>query len=335
MSNVFLPLILAFVIALGVIFYVILDGFDLGIGILFPWVRDHEHRSVMINSIAPVWDGNETWLVFGAATLYGAFPLAYSTLLPILYMPIMVMLGSLVFRGVAFEFRGKAHKTRFLWDLAFSGGSIAAAFCQGLILGTFVLGHFVQGTDFFYSWLTPFSFMTGIAVVFGYALLGSTWLLIKTEGSLQRDMYQASKMLLAIVAFFMLAVSLWTPFLHPDIKYRWFTLPDFFYLLPLPLLSIVAVLLAFYFINRPSPKTEKWPFILSIALFFFAYCGLGISMWPYIVPRQITFWEAASQSYTLKFQLVGTIILLPVLIAYSIFAYRVFRGKVHPDVGYH
>lgn len=336
MTDTLLPLIWAFLIAIGVILYVILDGFDLGIGILFPWVRDHKHRSIMINSIAPVWDGNETWLVFGGAALYGAFPLAYSTLLPTLYMPIMVMLGALVFRGVAFEFRAKAFKSRFLWDLAFAGGSTAAAFCQGLILGTFIQGQFqFHGLMKSYIWLTPFSMITGIAVVFGYALLGSTWLIMKTEGGLQRDMYQAAKILLFGVAAFMFIVSIWTPFLHNDIFNTWFVIPNFFYLLPLPLLTLIVTLYETYCLNRPDTTHEKMPFVMTILLFILCYIGLGISTWPYIVPRELTFWEAASNTTSLRFLLVGTIILMPLLITYSIYAYRVFRGKVHSDMGYH
>ncbi|MBA2653617.1 MAG: cytochrome d ubiquinol oxidase subunit II [Gammaproteobacteria bacterium] len=334
--NNMLPLIWAGLIAFGVIVYVILDGFDLGIGILFPWVQDHEYRSIMMDTIAPVWDGNETWLVFGGATLYGAFPLAYSTLLPALYMPIMVMLGSLVFRGVAFEFRIKAHKSLFLWDLAFAGGSTMAAFCQGLILGTFIQGYFlIPGSAEAYGWLTPFSMATGIAVVFGYALLGSTWLIMKTENNLQKTMYQAAKILLFCVAVFMFIVSIWTPFIHPDIKIRWFSLPNFFYLLPLPAATIMTTLYAAYCLKHPTGKKEGLPFILSVLLFIFGYIGLGISTWPYIVPRQLTLWEAAANPKTLLFQLVGAIILLPLLITYSIYAYTVFRGKVHAGSGYH
>lgn len=331
--NDILPLLWAFIVAFAVIMYVILDGFDLGIGILFPWISDVHSRDLMINSIAPVWDGNETWMVLGGACLYGAFPLAYSTLLPVLYMPIMVMLGALIFRGVAFEFRFKAERTRLLWDVAFSGGSAVAAFCQGLILGTFVQGYIIYtGMDDSFIWFTPFSIMTGVAVVVGYALLGATWLILKTEGELQNVMYQAAKILLFGVSFFIAVVSLWTPFIHQEIKERWFSYPNFFYLLPLPLITGVAVIFAAYSLYK---RYEKWPFILSISLFIFSYLGLGISIWPYLVPRQLTFWEAAANDSSLLFQLVGTLILLPVLVTYSIYAYRVFKGKVTAEFGYH
>jgi cytochrome d ubiquinol oxidase subunit II len=266
----------------------------------------------------------------------GAFPIAYSTLLPELYMPIMIMLGALVFRGVAFEFRMKAFRSKFLWDLAFCGGSTAAAFCQGLILGTYLQANILfEEANPHYVWLTPFSMITGLAVVSGYALLGSTWLIMKTEGNLQKDMYQAGRVLLMIVALFMFIVSVWTPFIHPDIHQRWFSLPNFFWLLPLPIATLLATLYAGYCLQHPGRCSEKLPFILIILSFIFCYIGLGISTWPYIVPRQLTIWEAAANPKTLIFQLVGAIILLPLLITYSIYAYRVFKGKVHPDVGYH
>jgi cytochrome d ubiquinol oxidase subunit II len=336
MVTQLLPLLWAGIIAFAVIMYVILDGFDLGIGILFPWLRDQQHRNIMINSIAPVWDGNETWMVFGGASLYGAFPIAYSTLLPILYMPIMVMLGALIFRGVAFEFRVKADKSRFLWDLAFSGGSTLAAFCQGLVLGTFVQGYVLNPSPGeAYVWFTSFTVMTGVAVVAGYALLGATWLIMKTENDLQKDMYQVAKVLLFCIAIFIGIVSVWTPFIHADIYDRWFSLPNFFYLLPLPILTALTILYAAYCLHHPTKTNERLPFILCICLFVFSYIGLCISSWPYLVPREITFWEAASSDKSLIFLLIGTIILLPVLITYSIYAYRVFKGKVTSEHGYH
>jgi cytochrome d ubiquinol oxidase subunit II len=281
--NTYLPVIWAGIIFFGIIMYVILDGFDLGIGILFPWIDSHQHRDIMMNSVAPVWDGNETWLVLGGAALYGAFPLVYSTLLPILYMPIMVMLAALIFRGVAFEFRFKAHKSRFLWDVAFTAGSTMAAFCQGLILGTYIHGYTSNPSyyvlDYYYVWFSPFSIMTGIAVVVGYALLGATWLIMKTEGELQKEMYHVAKILLIGISFFTFLVSVW--------------------------------------------------------LFIFSYIGLGISVWPYLIPRSITIWQGAANPSSMLFLLVGTLILLPLLLGYSIYAYRVFRGKVTHEQGYH
>jgi cytochrome d ubiquinol oxidase subunit II len=336
MMHLYLPVIWAGIIGFGIMMYVILDGFDLGIGILFPWIDDKEQRDIMMNSVAPVWDGNETWLVLGGAALYGAFPLVYSTLLPILYMPIMVMLAALVFRGVAFEFRFKARRSRFLWDVAFTVGSTIAAFCQGLILGTYVHGYTSNPSyyalDYYYVWFSPFSIMTGIAVIVGYALLGATWLIMKTEGALQKEMFHVAKILLVGISFFIFLVSIWTPFIDPTLAQRWFSLPNFFYLSPLPLLTLISVLYAAYALNR---RYERKPFILCISLFIFSYIGLGISVWPYMIPRSITIWQGAAPLNTQLFLLVGTLILLPILLGYSIYAYRVFRGKVTTDQGYH
>lgn len=329
-----LVFIWAGLIAFAIFMYVLLDGFDLGIGILFPWVESEQYRNLMINSIAPIWDGNETWLVFGAAALYGAFPLAYSTLLPHLYIPLMIMLIALVFRGVAFEFRVKAEKSQILWDVAFSGGSILATFCQGLVLGTFVQGYILPTAHPYgiYNWFTPFSIMTGLALICGYALLGATWLIIKTENELQEMMFHTARLFLVAVACFLALVSLWTPFVDPDIYDRWFSLPNLFYLSPLPIAAGIVILLNGYAIQQ---RWEKAPFILSMLTFLLAYAGIGISTWPYIVPRQITFWEAASTVKVLNFFLVGVAILMPILLAYTIYNYWVFRGKVHIEMGYH
>lgn len=323
-----LPLLWAGLLSFVVIMYVILDGFDLGVGILFPFVKTHENRDILMSSISPVWDGNETWLVLGAAFLYGAFPLAYSTLLPTLYMPITIMLAALIFRGVAFEFRFKANlKTFALWDGAFFFGSILSAFCQGLILGTFVLGYGDKNVSTLepYHWFTPFTIMTGIAVVIGYVLLGATWLIAKTVGDLQTTMYRYAKIALLTVAIFMGIVSLWTPLAVPEIWNRWFTLPNFWYLLPLPVITGVAFIGAWYSLHQ---KREFLPFWISVSLFVLAYIGFCISDWPYIIPRHTTIWEAAAPENSLKFLLVGAIILLPILIGYTAYAYNVFRGKV-------
>jgi len=330
-----LILIWAFIISFAIIMYVLLDGFDLGIGILFPFIRDHHHRDIMMSTVAPVWDGNETWLVLGAAALYAAFPIAYSTLLPALYMPLMILLAALIFRGVAFEFRFKAHKTRIIWDIAFAGGSTIAAFGQGVVLGTFVKGYgdALPSTLPTLAWLTPFSITTGIAVVCGYALLGATWLIIKTEGELQKEMYRAAGFLLAVVSIFLVVVSIWSPLLSYPIYLRWFTLPNFAYLSPLPILTGISILANFYFLYKRAP--ERMPFILSICLFIFAYIGFCISSWPYIIPHSVEVWNAASPPTTLKFTLVGVAILLPVLLIYTVHSYHVFRGKVTSGEGHY
>jgi cytochrome d ubiquinol oxidase subunit II len=317
----------AVIISFIIMMYVLLDGFDLGIGILFPWIKKGLHRDIVMSSVIPVWDGNETWLVFGAAALYAAFPIVYSTLLPTLYMPLMILLVSLIFRGVAFEFRFKAQRSQFVWDIAFAVGSTLAAFTQGIILGTFVKGYgdHLPLAHSAYQWLTPFSVFTGFAVVCGYALLGATWLIIKTEGSLQDQFYKLAKFLLGLLAFFLVVVSMWTPFVDPRIMQRWFSLPNFFYLSPLPILAIAVVLYNFYCLHT---RKEKSPFVLSMGIFIFAYIGFCISTWPYIIPHVVPVWEAAAPPSTLKFILVGTAILLPILLIYTIYSYHVFRGKV-------
>lgn len=329
----FLILTWATIISLIIMMYVLLDGFDLGVGILFPWIKSSEYRDIMMSTVVPVWDGNETWLVFGAAALYAAFPIAYGILLPTLYMPIMILLIALIFRGVAFEFRFKAHKSQFIWDIAFAAGSIVAAFIQGIILGTFVKGYgnHLPLPHSAYHWLTPFTIFTGIAVVCGYALLGATWLIIKTQDELQARMYKAAKVLLVIVAFFLVSVSIWTPIVEPQVMHRWFSLPNFYYLSPLPILTILMVFYNFYCLHN---KKERHPFILTISLFVLSYTGFCISAWPYIIPHVLPVWEAAAPPSTLKFILVGAAIILPILFIYTLYSYHVFRGKVKTVIHY-
>jgi cytochrome d ubiquinol oxidase subunit II len=329
-----LTLIWALVIASGVMVYVMLDGFDLGVGILFPLAPEAAHRDRMMNSVAPVWDGNETWLILGGAGLLAAFPVAYAVLLSSLYVPIMLMLTALIFRGVAFEFRFKAKQSRFLWDIAFSGGSTVAAFCQGIVLGAVVQGLDVVdqryvGGDF--DWLTPFTLFTGVAVVLGYGLLGATWLIMKTDGLLQHWCYrQADRLWLAVLAC-LLIVSLWTPLMQPEIRERWFSLPNLFYLAPIPL---AAVLVALHGSRALVERHEQAPFWDSLALFLLGYVGLVVSIWPYIIPRAVTFWEAASPPASQEFALIGVILFLPIVIFYTVMGYRIFAGKVS-DAGYH
>ncbi|HAZ61888.1 MAG TPA: cytochrome d ubiquinol oxidase subunit II [Gammaproteobacteria bacterium] len=329
-----LPFIWALVIATGVVVYVMLDGFDLGVGILFPLAPESAHRDRMMNSVAPVWDGNETWLVLGGAGLMAAFPVAYAVLLSSLYVPIMLMLTALIFRGVAFEFRFKARQSRFLWDIAFSGGSTVAAFCQGIVLGAVVQGldvvdqRYVGGP---FDWLTPFTLFTGFAVVLGYGLLGATWLIMKTDGLLQHWCYrQADRLWVAVLAC-MLIVSLWTPLMEPEIRDRWFSLPNLFFLAPVPL---AAVIVALYGSRALVERREQAPFWASLALFLLGYVGLVVSIWPYIIPRAVTFVAASSPPASQEFALIGVVLFLPVVIFYTVMGYRIFAGKVS-DAGYH
>jgi len=325
-----LILVWAIVISFAIFMYVLLDGFDLGIGILFPWIKSHQERDIMISTILPVWDGNETWLVFGGASLYAAFPLAYSTLLPALYLPLILMLVALIFRGIAFEFRFRVKNKSRIWDISFAAGSITAAFSQGLIVGTFVqgFGHSLPVNASAYSWFTPFSVMTGIAVIIGYALLGSSWLIIQTVGELQERMYRIAKRSLIALTVMLIIVSLWTPFIEPSIMTRWFSLPNIFYLAPLPVLSGATLIYNFYSLNKRNVQNERLPFLLTTLLFIFSYLGFCISDWPYIIPHAVTLWDAASPPSSLKFTIVGVIILLPFLLGYTFYSYHVFRGKV-------
>ena len=330
-----LPFIWAGIIAFAVLAYVIVDGFDLGVGILFPLLKTTHDRDVAMNSVAPVWDGNETWLVLGGGGLYAAFPLAYAVVLPALYAPLIAMLLGLVFRGVAFEFRWRTERGRALWDWAFAGGSMLAALCQGIALGALVQGIKVSGRAYgggWYDWLTPFSLMTGLALVTGYALLGATWLVMKTTGDLQQ---QARRFALAsgagTVALIGI-VSLWTPFLNPVFMSRWFAFPAIFYTLPVPLAVAGMTVLLFRGLRAGR---DAQPFIAALGLFVLSYIGLGISLYPEIVPPSITIWQAAAPVKSLEFLLIGTLILVPIIVVYMAHAYWVFRGKVDIASGYH
>jgi cytochrome d ubiquinol oxidase subunit II len=331
-----LPLIWALLIAAAVFLYVVLDGFDLGLGILFPTARSATERDVMMNSVAPVWDGNETWLVLGGGGLYAVFPLAYAILMPALYAPIFAMLFGLVFRGVVFEFRFKSsEQRRWIWDIAFFLGSLTAALAQGIILGAIVQGIAVEGRAYaggWLDWLTPFSVMTGVAVVIGYALLGATWLVWKCEGPMQ-DHFRGLALTLMFAMLAMIGiVSLWTPALDPAIAARWFEMPQILYTAPVPLMVLGLAVVLFRSLNGTR---DALPFLASLALFLVTFAGLGISLYPNIVPPSVTIWEAAAPDSSLAFLLAGAAVLIPMILAYSAYAYWIFRGKVRPGEGYH
>jgi len=330
-----LPLIWAGIIAFGVFMYVLMDGFDLGVGILFPLAPSDAGRDAMMNSVAPVWDGNETWLVLGGAGLLAAFPLAYAVILPALYLPVILMLIALIFRGVAFEFRFKANRSRWLWDSAFNGGSLVATFAQGIVLGAFIQGFEVSGRDYAggpFAWLTPFSLLCGVALISGYALLGSTWLIMKTEGELQDWAYRLTLPLLAAVLVFVGVVSIWTPLMSSEIAQRWFSWPNIAYLSPVPLATALVTLTLYRAVAR---RAEVLPFLMAMTLFLLSYAGLGISLWPNVVPPDISIWEAASPPETQVFLLVGVVFLLPLILSYTAYSYYVFRGKASAESGYH
>jgi cytochrome bd ubiquinol oxidase subunit II len=325
------------VIAFAVIMYVLLDGFDLGIGILFPALRDERERDAAMNSVAPIWDFNETWLVLGGAGLFGAFPLAYATLLPAFYLPLLVMLIALVFRGVAFEFRFKVHEHKPLWSHAFFLGSFFATFAQGMVLGSFVQGVPVENRQYAggaFDWLTPFSVITGLALVAGYALLGATWIAAKTSEDLQRWAKRVAGRLLVAVLVFMALVSLWVPLMDPKIAARWFSWPNLLYLSPVPLL-VAAMAVALHSEIRRARMRRYLPFFLAMGLFLLGFLGLAISLWPNLIPPEISIYEAAAPRSSQVFLLIGMLILLPVLLAYVAYTYWVFRGPVTEDAGYH
>lgn len=330
-----LTLIWAAIIAFAVFMYVLMDGFDLGVGILFLRAPEHHDRDVMMSSVAPFWDGNETWLVLGGGGLLAAFPLAYAIILPALYLPLLVMLVALIFRGVAFEFRFKATTGRHLWDKAFHYGSLTATLAQGVCLGAFIQGFEVQGRDYVggaFAWLTPFSALTGVGLVAGYALLGAGWLILKTEGKLQDWAYRVAKPLLLAVLVFIAIVSLVTPLAHPEIARRWFAWPNIAYLSPVPLITGA---LAFGVWRALVRRHEILPFVLTMGLFALCYLGLAISVWPHVVPLTITIWQAAAAPESQIFMLWGAGFLVPIMLGYIAYNYWLFRGKVREDSGYH
>ena len=330
----YLPLIWAGVIGTAVAMYVILDGFDLGIGILFPFSTSEGERDQMMRSIAPFWDGNETWLVLGGAGLFVAFPRAYAILMPAFYLPVIVMLLALVFRGVAFEFRTVSN-TKKLWNVAFTIGSTLAAFAQGVILGGLINGIPVRDGGYAggtFDWVTPFGLICGLAVVAGYGLLGATWLVMKTDGPVQDRARAHGKVLLLAVLGFMAVVSLWTPLAIPRIAERWFSLPNFYFLWPVP---VVTALVAFAAWRWLEQGRDVPPFLATIGLFLLGYLGLVISSFPYLVPPTLTVWDVAAAPASQIFMLFGTLLLLPMIIGYIVFIFWLFRGKVHAGESYH
>lgn len=329
-----LPLIWGAIISTAILLYILLDGFDLGVGILFPFAPSKRCRDRMMNSISPFWDGNETWIVMGGGGLFAAFPLAYSTIMPALYIPIILMLLFLIFRGIAFEFRFKAKRAKAVWNYSFHFGSLGAAFMQGMILGGFIQGIDVQDRVFVggaFDWLTPFSITTGITLVCGYILLGSTWLIMKTDGQTQAWARRSAKYIIVLFMVFVGIISLWTPFLNEITNHKWFE-SEFFYVL----LAVGAIVLALLsgLIYGLKKEAEYSPFLCSIGMFFVIYVSLAATLWPWIVPYSITLTDAAATTESQSFLLVGTLILLPVILGYTAYVYYVFRGKASHEHHY-
>jgi cytochrome bd ubiquinol oxidase subunit II len=329
-----LPAIFAFIIAFAIFAYVVMDGFDLGIGILFPAIPAGRERDSAMNSIAPVWDGNETWLVLGGGGLLAAFPLAYGMILSALYAPIIAMLLALVFRGVAFEFRWRDPGHRAFWDVAFNVGSVVATLAQGITLGALLQGVVIRDRGYaggWFDWLTPFSLLVGVSLVCGYALLGATWLIMKSEGPLQERCYRLGLRLGVAVIVAMAAVSAWTPFLRDAYWLRWFAWPQVLFTAQVPLLVVIASAGFFVSLRRRHHYT---PFLMALALFTLGLAGLGVSLYPYVVPPAVSIWDAAAPNLSLKFMLPGMLVMVPIILAYTGYSYWVFRGKTGHE-GYH
>jgi cytochrome d ubiquinol oxidase subunit II len=330
-----LPVVWALIIGAAVAMYVVLDGFDLGIGILFPFYKKEAERDLIMNSVAPFWDGNETWLVLGGVGLWVAFPKAYAVILPAVYLPVIIMLLALIFRGVAFEFRWVAKPKQRKWDIAFASGSTVAAFAQGVVLGALLQEIRVENGQFAGSaidWLTPFSLMCGIGLVVGYALLGATWLMMKTSGEVERRARRFGVPLLFLLLGFIVLVSIWTPLEIPRIAERWFSIPNFYLLSQVPLATLLLAWLCWRGIRRGN---EILPFASAVGLFLLAFIGLVVSNAPYLVPPSITLWDAAAHPSSQVFFLIGAAILLPMILGYTVFVFWLFRGKLQPGEGYH
>lgn len=336
MSAVFdLPHVWAAIIGFSVLAYVALDGFDLGVGILFAAAPDDGERDLMTASIAPVWDGNETWLVMGGAGLFAAFPTAYAVIGPALYGPLIIMVLALIFRGVAFEFRARSERSRGAWDVGFALGSLVAAFAQGVVLGALVQGIRIENGAFAgraFDWATPFSLLTGASLVAGYMLLGATWLIWKTEGELQARMRGNARLAAFATLAAIGAVSLATPFVDPVYFERWFGRPQIVFTMIVPVL-VAGV--AFALLRAIARGGDAAPFLWSLALFLVSFVGLGISFYPYPVPPSLTIVEAAAPDSSLAFLLAGSAPLLVLVLAYTAYVYWTFRGKVDPAESYH
>ena len=330
-----LAFIWAALIAFAVLAYVLLDGFDLGIAILFPVLKSRDDRHLAMNTIAPVWDGNETWLVLGGGGLLAVFPLAYAIVMPALYPLIIVMLLGLIFRGVAFEFVHRTKRMQGFWEVGFWAGSLAAATAQGMALGALVQGIAVQGRAYAggsWDWLTPFSALTALALVVGYALLGATWLILKTEGDLHDLAARLARPLGAGMLVLIGAVSLATVFVRPEYMTRWFAWPTAVFSAVVPILVAAA---AWGLWTGLRDGRALRPLLSTMAMFVLSYVGLGVSFYPNIVPPGLTIAEAAAPDKSLAFLLVGASVLIPMILAYTAYSYWVFRGKLRHEDGHH
>jgi cytochrome d ubiquinol oxidase subunit II len=329
-----LPEIWAGLIAFAVLTYVVLDGFDLGIGILFPFFKHEDERTMAMDTIAPIWDGNETWLVLGGGGLLAVFPLAYGVVLNALYVPIIIMLLALVFRGVAFEFRGKTKNWKVLWDASFFAGSLTATLAQGAILGGLLQGPKIEGRVFagsVWDWATPFALMTALALVAGYVMLGAAWLALKADGPTAEFARSIGRKALFATVIFIAIASLATPLLNPVYYERWFVWPG---LILSGLMPVLVLASAWLYLRDINSGAGLKAYLAGIGIFVISFAGLGLSVAPYIVPHSITIRQAAAPDSSLGFLLVGASVLLPIILAYTAYAYWVFRGKSSIDHHY-
>ena len=322
-------------IGLAVLIYVVLDGFDLGIGILFPGASDETERDLMMNSIAPVWDGNETWLVLGGGGLFAVFPLAYAVVMPALYAPLILMLLGLLLRGVSFEYRFRTQRGKFLWDAAFFIGSLGATLMQGIMLGAILQGIEVEGRAYaggWFDWLSPFSLFCAFALMSAYLLLGACWLMIKLPQSLTERYYLIAKRCgFSLVACIVL-VSLWLPLSNPQVFERWFSFPNSLLYFVIPGLAMLSIWQLFRGLNA---QRGLQAYLAAIGLFLVSAMGFAVSTFPYLVPFAISYKDAAAPDSSLAFLFAGAVVLLPMIIAYSAYAYWVFRGRLKHGEGYH
>jgi cytochrome d ubiquinol oxidase subunit II len=325
--HLYLANIWFFIIGLVLVLYVVLDGFDLGVGILSLFEGREQRRGMMMASLGSVWDANETWLVLLGGALFGAFPVVYGVVLHALYVPILLMIFGLIFRGIAFEFREHASR-KLWWNAAFGGGSLVAAASQGLVLGALLEGIEVRGGQFaggVWDWLSPFSLLIVLGVVAGYTLLGAAYLVLKTEGDLQRRAAQRARIAAWLTVLAGAGVTVWTPLLYDYIAQKWFSPPTLYYLTPLPLFAAFAFFMLLRALRRGYEHT---PFLWSLAIFVTSFIGLALSLYPYIVPPYLTVTDAAASGKTLVFMLAGIGMLIPIMLVYNGYQYLVFRGKV-------
>ncbi len=323
----------AVLVALAMILYVVLDGITLGIGILFGAFAGEKDRSLLISTIAPVWDANQTWLLFGGGAIFAAFPIVFAVLSSALYLPLITFIMGLIFRGVTFEFREHGRRNR-VWDLGFFLGSLLACLSQGFTLGGLLTGISVSGGQFSggpFDWLNPFSVMVGIALIPGYIMLAASYLLMKTKGHIQQKAYSLSRISAFIVVAFMAIVTVWTPFHYPLVLQHWLEAPRIYFVWAFPLIGLFAV---FRLAKAVHARREAPPLLWAIVLFLSGYLGLAASLYPYLIPPHIKIWEAAAVPKTLEFTLWGALVVLPLVLAYTAYSYWVFRGKTADGEGY-